>query len=129
MLRAQVYNTQGENAKAVADLKQATRLQPQNTEYWGDLGWFQYLDGQIDAAIATSQKAIAMNPQATFIRYNLGLCYAVKGDGSKAQAEYTKALAQANPSETQAALKDIQDALKKHPASPTLKQAQTLLKQ
>jgi len=55
------------------------------------------------------------------------LIYAVQGDWENAKKEYMAALALAQPSDTRAAIQDIQDALKKKPHVAALKEALKML--
>lgn len=47
--------------------------------------------GEIDAALASLERAVKVNPQAAQLHYQLGLTYLAKGDAEKATASLTQA--------------------------------------
>jgi predicted Zn-dependent protease len=57
------------------------------------LGWVQFKKGDTDAAIASFQSALALEPNASSIRYRLGLALAKKGEAAQARSEIENALA------------------------------------
>jgi tetratricopeptide (TPR) repeat protein len=124
--RADAYVGLKEYDRAVAEAQTALRLDNSAVSR-GNLGWYQYLAGKLPEAIANSQAAIKMDPNATFARLNLGLCYAVQGNADAAQTAYQDALLHAKPADVKAGIQDVKDALSKQPNSATLKQAETLL--
>jgi len=125
-LRAEAYIGLKEYDRAVADAEQAARLE-NSAANRGSLGWYQYLAGKLPEAITNEQMAVKMDPNLTFARFNLGLCYAVQGNADAAQTAYQDALSHAKPADLQGALQDVKDALKKQPNTPALNQAETLL--
>lgn len=125
-LRSEAYLGLKEYARAVADAETTLRLDDSATSR-GGLGWCQYLAGKMPKAIANSQAAIKMDPNATFARFNLGLCYAVQGDTDAAKTAYEDALQHAKAGDLTSAAQDVKDALVKQPNAPALRQAETLL--
>jgi type IV pilus assembly protein PilF len=63
---------------------------------WGNLGWAQVLDGQVDAGIASLKNAVA-EPRFCVGHYRLGIAYEKKGDLSGAEASFSTALAVPDP--------------------------------
>ena len=125
-LRADAHVGMKEYGQAVADAESALRLDGSAVGR-GSLGWYQYLAGKLQEAIANSQTAIKMDPNAAFAHFNLGLCYAVQGNADSAQPAYRDALQHAKTPDIQGAIHDVKDALIKQPNSSALKQAATLL--
>ena len=125
--RAQCYLALNDYQRAVADYDQFARAEAGHAESWGTLAWAQYLAGRIPDAIANNQKALRMNPRLTFVEFNLGLCYATQGNWASAQKEYRSVLGRAQTGEVKMGLQDVRDALRKHPTTAALKQAETLL--
>ena len=112
-----VYSEQGDARRAIATYQLALNFAPQNAILWGNLGWSQYLAGDYPASIRSSVKALQLNRGLVYVRYNLGLVYAVLKDARNAETQYRYALAGSTPDAQQAATKDVTDALKRHPQS------------
>lgn len=58
---------------------------------WGNLGWAQVLDGQIDAGIASLRNAVA-EPRFCVGHYRLGVGLEKKGDAALAEQSFTSAV-------------------------------------
>lgn len=58
---------------------------------WGNLGWAQVLDGQLDAGIASLRNAVA-EPRFCVGHYRLGVAFDRKGDPGQAEESYTTAV-------------------------------------
>jgi type IV pilus assembly protein PilF len=71
---------------------------------WGNLGWAQVLDGQVDAGIASLKNAVT-EPRFCVGHYRLGIAYEKKGDLNGAEASFTAALTVPDP-----ACENLQDA-------------------
>lgn len=110
--------------QVVAVFGRATRADPGNAPFWGSLGWFQYESGQFPQAIASDRCAQSLNPNQSWVNFNLGLCYAVSGDKARAEAAYADALAHISKADQKAALTDIRNALARQPGSAALQQTQ-----
>ena len=110
-------------ALAVAVFEQATRISPGTAQFWGSLGWFQYEAGQYPQAIVSDQHARSLDANQGWVTYNLALTYAAGGQGAQSQAAYADAVARSGPSERQAGLGDIRQALARQPASAPLRAA------
>ena len=73
--------------KAIPILKRAMRSLPDDEAILGDLAGSLMAIGQPEEGIRLYEKALKMNPENEFIRFNLGYLYYEKGDYSKA-ADY-----------------------------------------
>lgn len=84
---------------AVAVLEPLTReptyVNPQLA--WGNLGWAQVLDGQVDAGIASLTNAVT-EPRFCVGHYRLGVAYEKKGDFAAAENALSNALSVKDPS-------------------------------
>jgi tetratricopeptide (TPR) repeat protein len=127
------YRNAGSLERAIATLKIAAALDPQNLQGQVILGWTQHLaghrtaaantlrgvlkqeanlvaalnalgivylvDGQLDAAVATHQHAVDLQPDNEIAHYNLSLAYERLGQGDQAitHAQIATELEPANP--------------------------------
>jgi Tfp pilus assembly protein PilF len=73
---------------------------------WGNLGWAQVLDGQVDAGILSLKNAIT-EPRFCVGHYRLGIAYEKKGDLRGAEESFTSAVTVPDP-----ACENLQDAWK-----------------
>lgn len=116
-------------ARGVRVLTAATRAFPRSAGCYALLGWLQYQAGQYPQSIASSRRAEALDASQLYVRYNQALCFAAAGDSVRSAAAYRRALAFGSDETRQAALMEIRNALRKHPASASLRQAEGLLRQ
>lgn len=58
---------------------------------WGNLGWAQVLDGQVDAGIVSLKNAVA-EPRFCVGHYRLGVAFDRKGNAGQAEESYTTAV-------------------------------------
>lgn len=100
---------------------------PNNPTSWGNYGWLEYLAGNIQNAISYSQKALTFNPKLAYVKYNLGLYYAVSGNESLAMQTYKDGFIIASQDDTVNAMPDLKKAIEKHPDNAILKEALRLL--
>ena len=84
--------TQSDLEVAESNLKTATDLDHNNADAWLKLGQVQAARGEIDDAIATSQRAVAENPKQLEFYLLTGRLYEAKHDLAKARECYQKAL-------------------------------------
>ncbi|BDI29965.1 hypothetical protein CCAX7_20160 [Capsulimonas corticalis] len=126
-LLSQVYMKTRQYAKDEANWKMATEVMPQNSLSWGNYGWAQYQAGHLPASIASSQHAVQIDPSATFAKANIALCYAIANQWDQAAPIYRDVIGRHDKSAVTGALGDVRDALKTHPASPSLRKAAALL--
>ena len=99
---------QNDAALAQKALLKAIELDPQKSLYWTNLGWADYLLGEIYQAIYASRRGLELeeNPVAA---YNLGLFHALLGDYGDAFGYYRQALRLDDGSEVDAALGDLKN--------------------
>ncbi len=92
-LLGQVLINEKKYKDAIAVLEPLTRDAAYIYPYfaWGNLGWAQVLDGQVDAGIASLKNAIA-EPRFCVGHYRLGVAYERRGEPSLAEQSYTAAL-------------------------------------
>ncbi len=63
---------------------------------WGNLGWAQVLDGQLDAGIASLKNSVT-EPRFCVGHYRLGIAYEKKADLAQAETAFTSALSVPDP--------------------------------
>lgn len=92
------YILLGKHAKAIPFLEAASRLDPDNAMIWINLAAaylgklpFSNADMQ-EKAIAAFHKALALNPHAPHVHYNLGLIYLQRDDLVQAADQFRSAL-------------------------------------
>ncbi len=80
--------------EAVALIKKAVAMQPQNGAFRDSLGWAYFKQGNLDEAIGELEKAAELIPDDSDIREHLGEAYLKKGGEfvEKAVLEWEKAL-------------------------------------
>lgn len=103
----QVLIDEGKAKEAVQVLEPLTRDPAYIHPYfaWGNLGWAQVQDGQIDAGIASLKNAVASEPRFCVGQYRLGAAYEKKGELSLADQSFTSAVTTADPN-----CENLQDA-------------------
>lgn len=92
------YILQGKYARAIPVLEAAARLEPENAMVWSNLA-AAYL-GRLslatrenqDKAVAAYERALALDPRAPHVHYNLGLIYLERRDMLRAAAHFYGAL-------------------------------------
>ncbi len=92
------YILQGKYARAIPVLEAAASLEPDNAMVWSNLA-AAYL-GRLslatrenqDKAVAAYEKALALDPRAPHVHYNLGLIYLERRDLLRAAAHFYGAL-------------------------------------
>ncbi len=118
----------GQPRQALDMARAALRANPNNVEALGNVGWFLYENGSVPEAIAADQRALALDGSQDWVRYNLGLAYAVQGDWPHAQAAYSVAVRQATHVEWSGAVVEVRQALARQPQSQALQGADALLR-
>jgi cytochrome c-type biogenesis protein CcmH/NrfG len=92
------YVMQGRHAKAVRVLEKASRIEPDNVMIWINLAaaYLGPLENSDDAgqlkAVAAFERALALDPDAPSVNYNLGLIYKQRGEAERAAAHFWRAL-------------------------------------
>ena len=87
-----VYGLKGMYNEAIAELKKAIMINPNNAEAHSNLGVVYIIIGMHDEAIAEYKKGIEINPNDAKAHYNLGAAYHEKGMHNKAITELKKAI-------------------------------------
>lgn len=104
------YVMQGHHAKAVPILEEASRADPDHVMVWINLAaaYLGYLEASDEdsqrKAIAAFERALALNPKAPSVNYNLGLIYKQRGEIEKAAAHFWRAL-DVDPSDNDARIR------------------------
>jgi eukaryotic-like serine/threonine-protein kinase len=88
----------GRYEEAMAEIRQAQRLDPLSLVITMDVGSVDYFDGRFDPAVQEVKKALEMNPNFWRAHWLLGLAYMQKGmiDESIRESEKATALSQNN---------------------------------
>ncbi|MDQ1300193.1 MAG: hypothetical protein QG637_110 [Chloroflexota bacterium] len=100
---------QGQHAQAVPALETASRLEPDNAMVWSNLaaahlGKLPFsTQAHQDRAIAAYERALALDPRAPNVHYNLGLIYLERNEMARAAAHFSSAL-ETNPNDRDAQL-------------------------
>jgi len=88
---------------------------------FGNLAWTAFEEGDIEKCITLSKKALALDDKLAYVKANLGLCYLLKKEENTATDYYVDALTEfkkeprTKKQGISAAIKDIDDALRKNP--------------
>ncbi len=77
------------NKEALAEYQTAIKLDPKMVQAYYSMGLLQDKMGQIDAGVDSLKKALVLEPDNSFINYDLGVLYAKKND-YKNSALYSK---------------------------------------
>jgi tetratricopeptide (TPR) repeat protein len=123
----QVLDSTGKHDEAISEYKIALAKTPGDAILWGNLGWAQYNAEKYDDAIQSSRKALEIDPKQSYVRFNLGLIYAVRNQWRESQKEYDAAIAGAAEADIRAGIGDLQDASEKKPDVVAIRQAIQLL--
>jgi tetratricopeptide (TPR) repeat protein len=120
---------------AATNLAIASRLDPDNTRLWTNLGWSYYLLGSFEKSEAYSRKSVEMQTeqlqgQDYIPWYNLGLVQTVTGRLEEALESYDRAIeldlldiderAAADPGVDDASVVDLENALELYPYQPAI---------
>jgi tetratricopeptide (TPR) repeat protein len=92
---------------ALALAKRAARLDPR-PEVLDTLGWVHLKRGEVEAAIAAFQRALAAKPGFSTARYHLGLALVQRGDEGAAGQAFRAALDSGPFPESEAARKELE---------------------
>jgi len=78
--RAEALYKKGDVDGAIAEYREAIRLEPDYAEAHNDLGYVLYGKGDVDGAIAEYRAAIRLKPDLVLPHTNLGIALGRKGD-------------------------------------------------
>jgi type IV pilus assembly protein PilF len=97
-LLGQVLINEKKHKEAISVLEPLTRDPAYLHPYlaWGNLGWAQVLDGQLDAGIASLKNAVT-EPRFCVGHYRLGIALERRGDVAQAEQSLTTALSVEDP--------------------------------
>jgi tetratricopeptide (TPR) repeat protein len=104
------YVMQGRHAEAVTVLEEASQADSDNVMLWINLAaaYLGFLETSDDAgqlkAIAAFERALALDPEAPSVNYNLGLIYKQRGETERAAAHFWRAL-DVDPSDNDARIR------------------------
>ncbi len=79
--------------EALAPLAQAAESMPENIHVWLALGWCYKRTGQIDRAIDSLERALAVEPAEALLHYNLACYWSLAGDKARALDYLSQSLA------------------------------------
>jgi len=102
--------------EAIASLREAARIEPENTHIWLALGWCYKRIGRLDRAIESLEEALTVDPGGAIIHYNLACYWSLTGSADVALTYLGNAL------EIDASFRHLIDgetdfdAIREHPA-------------
>jgi tetratricopeptide (TPR) repeat protein len=82
----------GKPEEAIAEFREAVRLEPDRAAIRFTLGTLLFEHGQIEEAVAAYREAIRLDPSLSMAHTNLGLALAQRGKPQDAIAEYREAI-------------------------------------
>jgi tetratricopeptide (TPR) repeat protein len=90
--RGAAYKSLGRYPEAIADFDQASELDSDNPQYYGQRGDVHIRTGKLDVAIEDFTTALSHSSRFVWGYQGRGRAYLAKGDGPKALADFDKAL-------------------------------------
>lgn len=90
--RAISYFDKGENARAIADLTEAVRLEPSFAEAINNRAWIYYKQGELSLALQDANRAVQLDGTKAYIWDTRGHIHEARGARSAAISDYRKAL-------------------------------------
>lgn len=90
---ARTQSAQGRNALALDYFEQARLLQPGDPTVYTELGYHQYLSGDVEAAVETFRTATGLLPEDPGLWSSLGGLYLIVGQVDRAEAAFERSLA------------------------------------
>jgi tetratricopeptide (TPR) repeat protein len=104
--RGVAYKINGQYDEALAELRQAVQLAPNNAEAHHQLGLVLGFIGEFEQSLAELERAVQIDGRNVVIRNDLALTYAMLGMYEEAKAQFEEVLRQDPTNEV--ALKQIQ---------------------
>ena len=97
-LLGQVLILEKKYVEAIATLEPLTKDPAYTASYlaWGNLGWAQVLNGNVDSGIASLKNAVTQ-PRFCVGHYRLGIAYEKKGDLAQAESSLSNAVGVESP--------------------------------
>jgi tetratricopeptide (TPR) repeat protein len=101
---------------AIAPLREASRIEPDNIHIWLALGWCYKRIGRLDRAIEALEEALTVDPSGALIHYNLACYWSLAGSLNAALTYLSNAF------EIDASFRNLVDAepdfdpIRQHPA-------------
>ncbi|MCZ7556239.1 MAG: tetratricopeptide repeat protein [Bacteroidia bacterium] len=86
------YSGLGNEKKAAETWKMVLELLPEEGSVWANLGWSQYLLGDIKEAIVSTEKGLAFDESMMYAWANLGLYHLDLGNKDAAMKAYNTAM-------------------------------------
>jgi tetratricopeptide (TPR) repeat protein len=90
--RGAAYKSLGRYPEAIADFDQASELDSDNPQYYGQRGDVHIRTGELDTAIEDFTTALSHSSRFAWGYQGRGRAYLAKGDGTKALADFDQAL-------------------------------------
>lgn len=90
--RGAAYKSLGRYPEAIADFEQASELDSDNPQYYGQRGDVHIRTGELDVAIEDFTTALSHSSRFAWGYQGRGRAYLAKGDGEKAVADFNQAL-------------------------------------
>lgn len=79
-----------EYPKAIVEFKKSLELEPEFDIALGNLGWAYYCIEELEQCVYYSKKAISLNPDAFYAKFNLALAKLRLGEIDEAKRLYSK---------------------------------------
>ena len=90
--RAVAYETRGQNDRAMADLDEAIKRDPQNPHAWVNRGNLFLAQGQFDRAMADYNQDLVNHPNNAYVFGHRADAYLIHGDPARAVPDYDQAI-------------------------------------
>ncbi len=79
--------------KAIADLENSGRFDPNRYSTFWNLGWAYYLIGDYTRSLTASERANELNPQVCGPAFNIAIARLAQGNAKQAEADYEASIA------------------------------------
>ena len=90
--RAIVYRDRGEHDRAITELNETIRTNPNHVPAWNARGWAYNLKKDYDRAIADFDQALRLDPRNTTAFNDRARTYVSKGDNDRGIADYSEVI-------------------------------------
>lgn len=82
--RARIYLLIKDYTHALEDIRELTKIKPQDPGYWNLLCWWSSLEGDLKEAVYAGNRAVEIEESNTSYRDSRGIAYGLSGDFEKA---------------------------------------------